>query len=139
MGSVIAYDTLWALTHSGRDHVIIDLLLTLGSPLGQLYLQKRIKGNTSHGKGRYPHNIRHWKNLSAVGDMTAIDPWLANDFNEAIELGLVETFEDALVHNYFRLDNMLNVHAEYGYLVNERTARTVASWWRENDASMSDS
>lgn len=136
MGSVIAYDSLWELTHGGRDHVVIDLFLTMGSPLGQRYVQKRIKGNASIGKDRYPHNIRHWTNLSAVGDMTAIDPWLAKDFNEAIELGVVETFEDALVHNYFRLGNALNVHAEYGYMVNERTARTVARWWRENDASM---
>jgi len=136
MGSVIAYDTLWEMSHNDRDHVKIDLLLTMGSPLGQRYLQKRIKGHESRGADRYPHNIRHWKNLSAVGDMTAIDPWLANDFKEALKLGLVESFEDAEVYNHFRLDGMLNVHAEYGYLVNDSTAQTVAAWWRDHDTSM---
>lgn len=139
MGSVIAYDALWEMTHIDRNHVPVDLLLTMGSPLGQRYIQKRIKGNTASGVDRYPHNIRNWKNLSAVGDMTAIDPWLLNDFREVLELGLVESFEDAELHNYFRLDGVLNVHAEYGYLVNEVAARTVADWWRGHDSSMPES
>lgn len=138
MGSVIAYDTLWETTHYGRDHVLVDLFLTMGSPLGQRYMQKRLKGHAASGANRYPHNIRHWKNLSAVGDLTAIDPRLLNDFREPLELGLVESFEDAELHNYFRLEGALNVHAEYGYLVNEVTARTVAAWWRGHDSSMSD-
>ena len=137
MGSVISYDTLWEMSHNDRDHVLVDLLLTMGSPLGQHYLQKRIKGNASSGAERYPHNIRRWKNLSAVGDLTAIDPWLKDDFGEVLELGLVESFEDVLLHNYFRLEDELNVHAEYGYFVNEVTASTVAAWWRANDPATS--
>ena len=89
------------------------------------------------GRDRYPNNIRRWKNFSAVGDMTAIDPRLKNDFGEMLELGLLESFEDAELHNYFYLDGALNVHAEYGYLVNEKTARTVAEWWRGHDPLMS--
>jgi hypothetical protein len=136
MGSVIAYDTLWEMSHNDIDHVDVDLLLTVGSPLGQRYIQKRINGHSMRGRERYPHNIRHWKNLSAVGDLTAIDPWLANDFSEMLELELVESFEDAEIYNYFRLDGVQNVHAEYGYLVNEVTARAVANWWRGHDVSM---
>ncbi len=75
MGSVIAYDTLWELSHSGIDHVEVDLLLTMGSPLGQDYIQKRVKGHAASGPRRYPTNIRRWMNLAAVGDLTAIDPW----------------------------------------------------------------
>jgi hypothetical protein len=138
MGSVISYDTLWEMSRNDRDHVLVDLLLTMGSPLGQHYLQKRIKGSASSGAERYPHNIRRWKNLSAVGDLTAIDPRLRNDFGAVLELGLVESFDDVLLHNYFRLEGELNVHAEYGYLVNEVTARTVAAWWRAHDPAVSD-
>ncbi len=137
MGSVIAYETLWEMSHNGRDHVVVDLLLTMGSPLGQRYIQKRLKSSASPGEDRYPHNIRNWKNLSAVGDLTAIDPRLRNDFGELLQLGLVESFEDAELYNYFRLDGALNVHSEYGYLVNETTARTVSSWWRGHDSAMS--
>ena len=137
MGSVIAYDALWEMSHNGRDHVVVDLLLTMGSPLGQRYIQKRLKSSASRGEGRYPHNIRKWKNLSAVGDLTAIDPRLRNDFGEVLKLGLVESFEDVELYNYFRLEGALNVHSEYGYLVNEATARTVSSWWRGHDSAMS--
>jgi len=130
MGSIIAYDSLWELSQSGHDHVHVDLLLTMGSPLGQRYMQRRLKGADKTGYGRYPNNIRHWKNLSAVGDLTALDPYLANNFEEMIELGLVESFDDELLHTHFRLDGELNVHADYGYLVNEKTARTIVEWWR---------
>ena len=130
MGTVIAYDALWEMSHDRRDDVEVSLLLTTGSPLGQAYLQRRILGHDRTGKARYPTNIRRWINLAAVGDMTAIDPVLKNDFNEMIGLGLVEDIEDIEVFNHFRLDGELNVHAEYGYLINEVTAGVVADWWR---------
>lgn len=136
MGSVIAYDTLWEMSENDRDDAGVDLLLTMGSPLGQRYMQKRIKGHGFRGRQRYPANIEHWKNLAAVGDLTAIDPRLQDDFGEMLELGLVKSFEDKAIYTYFRLDGVLNVHAEYGYLVNEETARTVADWWRRHDPEL---
>jgi len=130
MGSVIAYDTLWQQTHSADRPVDISLFLTMGSPLGQHYIQRRILGHDSVGKERFPSGIRRWKNLAAVGDLTAIDPKLMNDFGDMVSAGLLESLEDDYLFNYFRLDGELNVHAEYGYLVNEKTARTVTDWWR---------
>jgi len=130
MGSVIAWDSLWELTHVDREPVAVDLLLTMGSPLGQHYMQKRIMGAGSEGPERYPDNIRRWRNLAAIGDLTAIDPSLADDFADIVQLGLVESLDDAALYNYFRLFGELNVHSEYGYLVNGVTARTVADWWR---------
>jgi hypothetical protein len=133
MGSIIAYDSLWELSHEHGNPVDVDQLLTMGSPLGQRFMQKRIRGHDRNGNERYPQNIHHWTNLTAIGDLTAIDPWLANDFAEMIELGLVDAIEDERILNYFRLDGKLNVHAEYGYLVNEKTAHTIAKWWRGHD------
>ena len=130
MGSVIAYDGLWELSHDARDRARVDLLVTMGSPLGQRYMQRRLKGANKSGYGRYPANIRRWKNLAAVGDLTALDREMANDFTEMLELGLLEGIEDEAILNYYRLNGELNVHAEYGYLVNEHTARTIVSWWR---------
>lgn len=134
MGSVIAYDSLWELSASGRDHVRLDMLLTMGSPLGQRYMQKRLKGAGKTGYERYPNNIRRWKNLAAIGDLTALDPILADAFEEMLELGLLEGFEDDALLSHFRLDGMLNVHAEYGYLAHEKTARTICEWWRGHDS-----
>jgi hypothetical protein len=136
MGSIIAYDSLWELSHKHGNPVDIDLLLTMGSPLGQRFMQRKISGHDKSGKDSYPGNIRRWTNLTAVGDLTAIDPWLAHDFAEMIELGLVDTIDDEPVLNYFRLHGKLNVHAEYGYLVNKKTALTIAKWWRGHDAGL---
>jgi len=136
MGSVIAYDALWELTHLDRQEVHVDQFLTMGSPLGQRYIQRRIKGADAAGPARYPHNIGRWSNISAVGDMTALDPDLGDDFAGAVELGLIEAIEDAETYNYFRLNGVLNVHAEYGYLANDAAARVVAAWWRRQVESL---
>ncbi len=130
MGSVIAYDSLWEMTQNDADELVIDLFLTMGSPLGQNYLQKRIKGTDRSGADRYPDNIRRWVNLAAIGDMTALDPTLADDFGGMLNLGLVESIDDRPLWNYFRIAGQLNVHAEYGYLVNETLGGIVADWWK---------
>jgi hypothetical protein len=130
MGSVIAFDALWQMTHRDNDEITIDLLLTMGSPLGQNFIQKRLKGASETDQRRFPGNIRRWKNLAAVGDLTAIDTRLRNDFGVMIDLGVLEELEDEQIFSWFRLDGVLNVHAEYGYLVHEATARIVCDWWR---------
>lgn len=132
MGSVIAWDSLWQMARDDRDDVTIDLLLTMGSPLGQRFIQRRLLGNEERGDERFPKGIRRWSNLSAVGDLTAVDPDLADDFAGMVERGLVETIEDHVLHNYFRLDGDLNVHAEYGYLANDTTAGIIIDWWKSS-------
>ena len=131
MGSVIAYDALWEMARDAQDELRVDLLLTMGSPLGQSYLRPHILGHDESGAAGYPDNIRRWVNLSAVGDMTAVNPFLKDDFAEMLRLGLVESIEDIEIFNAFRQDGELNVHAEYGYLVNRVTAKVVADWWRQ--------
>jgi len=133
MGSVIAYDTLWQLTQEQGESLRLDTLMTLGSPLGQRYIQRHLLGARRSGAGRYPANIENWVNISAAGDTTAIDRSLADDFAEMKEFRLVQSLEDRACWNYFRSGGVrgpLNVHAEYGYLVNEVTARFILDWWR---------
>lgn len=130
MGSVICYDTLWQLTHQSGKHVAIDLLLTTGSPLGQKLIQRRLLGFRNNAAERYPGNLGRWCNIAAFGELTAIDMTLKNDFGEMIELGLVEGIEDFTSYNYYRMHDVLNVHAEYGYLVNKVGAEIIRDWWR---------
>lgn len=131
MGSVIGYDSLWQLSHEPVEEVRIDLMLTTGSPLGQRLIQRRLKGFREQGIERFPGNIRRWINISAIGELTAIDMTLNNDFGEMIRLGLVEDIEDLEIYNYYRMNGALNVHAEYGYLVNEVAANVIRNWWRK--------
>ena len=130
MGSVIAWDSLWHMTHVTRERARIECLLTMGSPLGQRFVQQRIAGRRERGPAKYPGNIGNWINVAAAGDLTALDPTLADDFAEMVELGLIRSIEDVGIYNAFRLDGELNPHAEYGYLANGKTARIIASWWR---------
>jgi len=130
MGSVIAWDSLWQMTHSEHDRIDVDLLLTMGSPLGQRFIQRRLQGSGEKGERRFPGGIRRWINLVAIGDLTAVDPDLADDFAAMVEYGLVESIADHELRNYFRLEGNLNVHAEYGYLANDVTAKVVIDWWQ---------
>ena len=131
MGSMIGYDSLWQLMHEPGEDVPIDLLLTTGSPLGQHLIQRKLKGFKKEGVERFPGNIRRWTNIAAIGELTAIDMTLNNDFGEMIRLGLTEDIKDLETYNYYYMNGALNVHAEYGYLVNEVTANVIRNWWRE--------
>ncbi len=129
MGSIVAYDSLWELSQEPGNERKVDLFLTMGSPLAQKFIQRRIKGSKQPGN-RYPRNIRRWVNIAAIGDLTSIDMRMENDYQDMVKLGLIEGIEDRQVFNYFRLEGELNVHAEYGYLINEVTAGFVSEWWR---------
>lgn len=130
MGSVIAYDALWQMSQESERDVSVHLLVTMGSPLGQNVIQRNLLGYSESGKERYPANILDWINIAAIGELTAIDMTLNNDFGEMVDLGLVAGIDDRTIYNYYHIDGELNVHAEYGYLVNEVTARIVSDWWR---------
>jgi len=131
MGSIVAYDTLWELSHLENLPGKIDLL-TLGSPLGLNYVQHRLRGNKYKGKKKYPTNIRHWVNIASAGDITAVDRIFSDDFSEMRKLGIVESIEDHCegIYNFFHNEKGLNCHRSYGYLVNPAVGKVIADWWQ---------
>lgn len=133
MGSVIAYDSLWELSTLEHNPGHVSCFLSLGSPLGMHYAQKRLLGYDCLGAERFPSNIEHWLNIAAEGDLTALDTSLADDFAPMRDLGLVQNIEDKHqgVLNYFRNEKGLNVHRSYGYLVNKLVGQAIAQWWTE--------
>ena len=132
LGSVIAFDTLWELSRRTKSNVAVDQFLTIGSPLGMNFVRHRLLGAHERGAGRYPDNIRRWRTLSAVGEMTALDRVFADDYREMVELGLIERISDDVgLQTYFRGSEGLNVHKCYGYMINERVGAAVAEWWQE--------
>jgi len=131
MGSVIAWDVLWELSREAAYDRRIDLFMTLGSPLGQRYIQRRLHGARRADAERYPDVIRQWINIAAIGELTALDRTLADDFAEMQRLDLVQSIEDIEVFNWFRIDGVLNVHAEYGYLANGDVGAQIANWWQK--------
>jgi len=133
MGSVIAYDALWELSHVDHSSLCIDFLMTAGSPLGQKFVQRRLMGWKKEPKRRYPLNIAEWVNIAAVGDLTALDMRFGNDFAGMLGQGVTRRITDHRCHNFYRVDGELSPHAEYGYLANVVTAREVVRWWRGGD------
>jgi len=137
MGSVIAWDALWQMSRVEARNVPVDLWVTMGSPLGGNYLQQRLLGFDKEDAQRYPDNVRRWINVSAVGELTALDRTLANDFAPMLEHGLIDEIVDHEIFTFYREAGALNVHNEYGYLMHETTGRIVRDWWRRHQAPLS--
>ena len=130
-GSVIAWDTLWELGRLEQRPARIGLFLTMGSPLASRLIRRRLKGARARGPRRFPPGIRRWRNLAALGGLTALGRRFAEDFVSMSRLGLVEEISDQvdLVNPFYGPDG-LNVHRCYGYFVNAATGSAIAGWWR---------
>lgn len=134
LGSVIAYDTLWELSHLEQLPGKVDLFLTIGSPLGMNYVQRRLMGKNQPGPKKYPINIRRWVNIASVGDITALDRIFSDDFAPMLALGLIDSIEDHCdgIYNFYRNNDGLNCHRSYGYLVNPAVGKVIADWWQQS-------
>lgn len=131
LGSVIAYDTLWEMSRSSTLRA--KALITIGSPLGTRFVRRLLKGAQLEGAEKYPKNISHWTNIAAKGELTALYPRLRQQFEEMLELDLLESFEDyADVYNHFVGARGPNVHSEYGYLIQPVFARALVNAIKNN-------
>jgi len=77
LGSVVTYETLWH-----NPTLSIDLLISLGSPLGlpgQIF--PKLDPAPRHGKDRKPPNVTRWINIADPGDPVAIPKHLAQHFD----------------------------------------------------------
>lgn len=113
LGTLITYDTLWKFSRYGEyrgaltggtnyndDGFKVDLLVTLGSPLGDMTVGRSIKGAGNEGKWRYPANIGRWVNLAAHDDFISHDERIADDFEAMVEHKLIDQpIEDHRVYN----------------------------------------
>lgn len=131
MGSVIAYESLWSLTHDDHRPADIDLFLTLGSPLGMNYVQRRLLG-LRDGSDRYPRSVRKWVNISAVGDLVSVDRRVEDDFAPMVAQGGAGRIRDIHhdVYTAFRNTHGLNPHRSYGYLVHPEVGAVMGRWLR---------
>ncbi len=76
LGSVVAYETMWA-----NPELDVDLLITLGSPLGMRNVVfERLLPTPLDGHGRRPPNVGRWVNIADKDDIVAIPPALGGSF-----------------------------------------------------------
>lgn len=86
LGSVVVYETLHAF-----PELEVELLVTLGSPLGLPWLSRRLEPALRHGRGARPAGVRRWVNIADAGDLVAVPPKLGGlfpvDAHETTEIG----------------------------------------------------
>jgi len=132
-GSVIAYDTLWELTHDPEIQASlggckIDQWVTLGAPLGNRNVQKRLRGAGEEGANRFPGNVITWHNLAAEDDYACHDGTLADDFRKMMSERLVSAVRDFKIYNLAVRYGKSNPHSSVGYFIHPRVAQIIADW-----------
>lgn len=127
MGSIAVYDVLWELSQSSNEHKV-DLLLTLGCPLGNRTVQKNLAGHGHPGAEKYPANILAWDNISAEDDYVCHDKTVADDFRQMLKLHLISSINDYRIYNMAVRYGKSNPHSSVGYLIHPRTAKLIADW-----------
>jgi hypothetical protein len=84
LGTVVAYETLWE-----HPDLQVDLLLTLGSPLGMpSVVQARLMPalNQETGRGARPPGVTTWLNVADKGDLVASPISLEKTFDGVTQL-----------------------------------------------------
>ncbi|WP_432585693.1 ATP-binding protein [Streptomyces sp. HD1123-B1] len=69
MGSVIAYEALWQ-----RPELSVELLLTMGTPMGLDAIFPRLEPAPVDGRGKRPPGVRSWVNLDGRLDPLSFGP-----------------------------------------------------------------
>nr|VFJ61083.1 MAG: hypothetical protein BECKDK2373B_GA0170837_10982 [Candidatus Kentron sp. DK] len=137
LGTLIAYDVLWKFSHYSeyRDADYFDLrgkkitaLVTLGSPLGDETVKRKLKGAGAEWGRRYPSNIGRWINMVAEDDYIAHDESLADDYEAMEQFGLVESVVDHKIYNLAVREGKSNPHHGAGYLIHPVVSNTVIDW-----------
>ena len=135
-GSVIAYDVLWQLSHDpdfketyGEKKV--ELWMTLGAPLGDSSIQKRLLGAKAGLANKFPLNVISWHNVAAEDDYTCHDNTLADDFRVMLQQRMVSAVHDYLMFNLAVRYGKSNPHSSIGYYIHPRTTKILSDWLQD--------
>ncbi|MGB5722499.1 MAG: hypothetical protein WBM34_17530 [Woeseiaceae bacterium] len=139
-GSVVAFDVLWQLSHHPdyKDQYAdkkVESWLTLGSPLGDRMVQKRLCGAQEKPESRFPANVISWHNLAAEDDFCCHDNTLADDFKMMLKQRQVSAVHDYRVFNLAVRYGKSNPHSSVGYYIHPRTSKIMADWLQLSDAA----
>jgi len=132
-GCFIAYDVLWQLSHDEQfkadySGAKVDLWVTLGSPISDDKLRKRLLGARRSAKGRYPTNIITWHNISAEDDYVCHDKTVANDLKAMMREHVISSIDDYRIYNHTMRYGKSNPHCSLGYFIHPRVAKIVVEW-----------
>lgn len=132
-GVAVTWDILWQLSHDPEyaerySNSKIDLWVTLGAPLGDRNVRKRLAGADRTSTDRYPTNIIAWHNVSAEDDYTCHDKTLADDLGRMMRERIVSKVTDYKIYNQAVRYGRSNPHSSVGYLIHPRVSKILADW-----------
>ena len=132
-GCIVTYDVLWQLSHDADfseqfSQYKIDTWLTLGSPLGDSMVRRRLFGARHKGRSKYPTNIVSWHNVSAEDDYYCHDNTLADDFKSMLKQRQISSVRDYRVYNHAVRYGKSDPHSAIGYLIHPRVAQIISDW-----------
>lgn len=132
-GSVVAYDVMWQLSHDPEykeqyGDKKVETWVTMGSPLGDRNIQKRLRGAKEKTESRFPANVISWHNLSAEDDYCCHDDTLADDFKKMLQQRQVSAVHDYCVFNLAVRYGKSNPHSSVGYYIHPRMSKILADW-----------
>jgi hypothetical protein len=133
VGCAIAYDVLWELSHEPAlqaefGECKVDTWVTMGAPLGDHNIRKRLKGAKEKDAARFPTNVISWHNVSAEDDYTCHDNTLADDFKKMMDQRLVSAVNDYHMYNLAVRYGKSNPHSSVGYYIHPRISKIVVDW-----------
>ena len=133
LGCIVAYEVLWQLSHEAEfkdqyGRAKIDTWLTLGAPLGDTHIRKRLLGAKNVVGERFPTNVITWHNVAAEDDYLCHDNTLADDFRKMMHQRVVSAVHDHHVYNLAVRYGKSNPHSSVGYYIHPRVAKIVVDW-----------
>jgi len=141
-GSVVAYDVLWQLSQdpdlkAKYGDKKVDLWITLGSPLGDSKIRKRLLGAKEKPATKFPLNVISWHNVAAEDDYTCHDNTLADDFKMMLKQRVVSAVHDYRIFNLAVRYGRSNPHSSIGYYIHPRVSKILADWLQEGAETIS--
>jgi hypothetical protein len=141
-GSVVAYDVLWQLSHDPDlkkryGDKKVELWLTLGSPLGDSSIRKRLLGAKEKPTTKFPVNVISWHNVAAEDDYTCHDNTLADDFKMMLQQRVVSAVCDYRIFNLAVRYGKSNPHSSIGYYIHPRVSKILADWLKASEVQSS--
>lgn len=132
MGSVLAWDALWALSQqtnsADREVERMTRWITIGSPLGDRAVQSKLSGSDKPLNARYPSILNAWHNISAEDDYVCHDKTVSDDYANMLKQKVIGDIRDHTIYNLSVRYGQSNPHSSVGYLIHPRTAALVSDW-----------
>ena len=132
-GCAVAYDVLWQLSHDERfrdefSETKIEVFMTLGSPISDNMVRRRLLGAGRRATERFPTNIITWENISAEDDYMCHDKTVADDLKAMMREHVISSINDYRIYNHAMRYGKSNPHCSLGYFIHPRIAKIIVDW-----------